>query len=150
MKISTKGRYALEAVLDLAVYSRDELVSLGNISERLYISKNYLEQLFSTLRKKEIVISVRGARGGYKLSRPAKEITAGDVIRAVEGELIPVSCIEDGNCYIKTKEQDLCVCHSLWAKIMDLINNIVDDVTLEDLMEVYEIKRLKRADEYYI
>ncbi|PKM51162.1 MAG: Rrf2 family transcriptional regulator [Firmicutes bacterium HGW-Firmicutes-7] len=149
MKISTKGRYALEAVLDLAVYSEVELESLNNISERLQISKNYLEQLFSVLRKKEIVASVRGAQGGYKLARSSKQITAGEVIRAVEGPLSPVSCIDEGKCN-NTGEYKECVTRLLWQKMMDEINRAADGVTINDLVQSYGKMKKKDAIEYFI
>jgi len=149
LKISTKGRYALEAVLDLAVYSEVELESLNNISERLQISKNYLEQLFSVLRKKEIVASVRGAQGGYKLARSSKQITAGEVIRAVEGPLSPVSCIDEGKCN-NTGEYKECVTRLLWQKMMDEINRAADGVTINDLVQSYGKMKKKDAIEYFI
>ncbi|MBC7959976.1 MAG: Rrf2 family transcriptional regulator, partial [Vallitaleaceae bacterium] len=135
MKISTKGRYALEAVVDLAVYSNNGLESLKNIADRLDISKNYLEQLFVSLRQKGIVDSVRGAQGGYKLSKPAAELTAGDVVRAVEGPLSPVACLDDDNCNQPCGSADLCVTRILWHKLMIEINEAVDAVTIDDLVQ---------------
>lgn len=150
MKISTKGRYALEAVLDLAVYSQGELESLNNISERLNISKNYLEQLFSILRKKEIVASVRGAQGGYRLARSAKEVTAGEVIRAVEGPLSPVSCIDEGKCNHSCNDYNTCITRELWQKMMDEINRAADSVTIDDLVLAYGKMKKKDAIDYFI
>lgn len=150
MKISTKGRYALEAVLDLAVYSQGELESLNNISERLNISKNYLEQIFSILRKKEIVASVRGAQGGYRLARSAKEVTAGEVIRAVEGPLSPVSCIDEGKCNHPCNDYNTCITRELWQKMMDEINRAADSVTIDDLVLAYGKMKKKDAIDYFI
>lgn len=137
MKISTKGRYALEAVVDLAVFSTSGLESLKNIADRLNISKNYLEQLFVVLRQKGIVDSVRGAQGGYRLARAAHEMKAGDVIRAVEGPLSPVSCLDVRKCNQPCGSYDLCVTRILWQKLMDEINEAVDAVTIEDLVNSY-------------
>lgn len=149
MKISTKGRYALEAVLDLAVHSETELESLNNIAERLNISKNYLEQLFSILRKKDIVKSVRGAQGGYKLARDLKDITAGDVIRAVEGPLSPVACIDEGKCS-GLFDYELCVTRGLWLKMMNVMDEAADSVSIKDLVAAYGKMDRKDTIEFYI
>ncbi len=150
MKISTKGRYALEAVVDLAVFSVSGLESLKNIADRLDISKNYLEQLFVVLRQKGIVDSVRGAQGGYRLSRAANELTAGDVIRAVEGPLSPVACLDEGKCHQPCGSYDLCVTRILWQKLMDEINAATDAVTIEDLVQAYGARNNKESFEYFI
>lgn len=150
MKISTKGRYALEAVVDLAVHSVSGLENLKNISDRLIISKNYLEQLFVVLRQKGIVESVRGAQGGYRLVRDAKEITAGDVIRAVEGTLSPVSCLDEGKCNQPCGSYDLCVTRILWRKLMNEINGAADSVTIYELVEAYSNMSNKENFEFFI
>lgn len=150
MKISTKGRYALEAVVDLAVYSASRLENLKNISDRLNISKNYLEQLFVVLRQKEIVLSIRGAQGGYVLARDAKEITAGDVIRAVEGTLAPVSCLNEGRCNQPCGSYELCVTRILWQKLMDEINAAADSVTIGELVEAYSNMKNEDVFEFFI
>lgn len=150
MKISTKGRYALEAVLDLALHSETELESLNNIAERLNISKNYLEQLFSVLRKNNIVSSVRGAQGGYRLARDIHAITAGDVIRAVEGPLSPVACIDDNKCVSPCNDYELCVTRGVWKKMMTVMDQAADSVSLKDLIQAYG-KMNKNGDiEFYI
>ena len=87
MKLSTKGRYGLRAMIDLALYSDEEAVSIQSISARQNISDNYLEQLVRKLKKEGLVVSVRGAQGGYRLAKPADEISVGDVLRALEGSL---------------------------------------------------------------
>ncbi|PKM93875.1 MAG: Rrf2 family transcriptional regulator [Firmicutes bacterium HGW-Firmicutes-1] len=150
MKISTKGRYALEAVLDLAVHSQTEVENLNNISERLKISKNYLEQLFSVLRKKELINSVRGAQGGYRLARSADKITAGEVIRAVEGPLSPVNCIEEGKCDDPCNDYSTCVTRLMWLRMMDEINKAADSVTISDLVDAYGKMKKKDIIEYFI
>ena len=92
MKLSTKGRYGLRALIDLALYSENETVSIASISARQNISESYLEQLIAKLRKAGLVTSVRGAGGGYKLALPASEISVGDILRALEGSLDAVNC----------------------------------------------------------
>ena len=92
MKLSTKGRYGLRALIDLALYSENETVSIQSIARRQNISDSYLEQLMRKLRSAGLIVSVRGAQGGYKLARPANEISVGDVLRALEGSLEAVTC----------------------------------------------------------
>lgn len=150
MKISTKGRYALEAVLDLALYSETELESLNNISERLNISKNYLEQLFSVLRKNNIVASVRGAQGGYRLARDIDTVTAGDVIRAVEGPLSPVSCLDDNECANPSNDYELCVTRALWKKMMSVMGEAADSVSLRDLVIAYNKMNKEEQIDFFI
>ena len=87
MKLSTKGRYGLSAMIDLAVYSENEAVSLNSIAERQHISEGYLEQLMAKLKKAGLVTSIRGASGGYRLARPASEVSVGDILRALEGKI---------------------------------------------------------------
>ncbi|NTW71377.1 MAG: Rrf2 family transcriptional regulator [Eubacteriaceae bacterium] len=149
MKISTKGRYALEAVLDLAYHSSDELESLKNIADRLDKSKNYLEQLFVILRQNGIVESIRGAQGGYKLAKPAKKITAGEVIRAVEGELVPVACLVSSKDAMSCSRYKSCVSRLLWKGMSDEIDKVVDSVTIEDLVLKYRDMK-KETIEYFI
>ena len=92
MKLSTKGRYGLRALIDLALYSEEDAVSIQSIAKRQNISDSYLEQLVRKLKHAGLVISVRGAQGGYKLAKPAEEISVGDVLRALEGSLEAVTC----------------------------------------------------------
>jgi Rrf2 family protein len=136
MKLSTKGRYGLRAVLDLAVHSGEEAVALSQIAERQAISMNYLEQLIAKLKKAGIVTSIRGAQGGYQLAAPAEEISVGDILRALEGDLSPVDCSEvaggDGNC----SNADSCVTKYVWKRISDSINDAVDSIRLSELVEV--------------
>lgn len=135
MKLSTKGRYGLRAVLDLAVHADEEAVALSQIAERQSISMNYLEQLIAKLKKAGIVISIRGAQGGYKLAAPAEEISVGAILRALEGNLNPVDCSEvtngDGIC----SNSDSCVTKYVWKRISDSINDAVDTIKLSELVE---------------
>lgn len=137
MKLSTKGRYGLQAMVDLGVYSKEKHISLKSIAERLCISENYLEQLMALLKKNQLVTSVRGAQGGYALARPAEEITIGAILRALEGSLAPTECTCDGNklqCALDGK----CVTKSVWEKIKQSIDRVVDNITLSQLIEDYE------------
>lgn len=135
MKISTKGRYGLKAMIDIAVYGKQKQVSLKNIAERQNISEAYLEQLVPQLRKAGLIQSVRGASGGYILSRPAQEIPVGEILRALEGSLMPVQCLEDGNC--GSGDCDSCVSRSVWTKIGNSINAAADSILLSQLADEY-------------
>lgn len=132
MKLSTKGRYGLRAVVDLAVHADEETVALSQIAERQGISMNYLEQLIAKLKKAGIVNGIRGAQGGYMLAHPAQEISVGDILRALEGDLSPVDCSEvmgEGLC----SNSDSCVTKYVWKRISDSINEAVDGIMLSEL-----------------
>ena len=134
MKLSTKGRYGLRALIDLAVHSQDGAVSIQSIAKRQSISDNYLEQLMANLKKAGLVTISRGACGGYRLAVPASEISVGDVLRALEGDLKAVTCA--GNEPESTCEgADLCVTRVVWKKINDSIAHTVDTMMLEELVE---------------
>lgn len=134
MKLSTKGRYGLRALIDLAVHSEREAVSIASISARQQISESYLEQLIAKLKRAGIVSSTRGASGGYQLARPAGEISVGDVLRALEGSLEPVECpglSGEGGC----TAAESCVTKYVWQRINDSINQTVDDIYLSQLIK---------------
>ncbi|HIZ74171.1 MAG TPA: Rrf2 family transcriptional regulator [Candidatus Mediterraneibacter stercoravium] len=135
MKLSTKGRYGLRALIDLAQYSGgDTPVSITSISDRQAISERYLEQLMAKLKKAGLVRSVRGAGGGYILAKDIHEISVGDVLRALEGNLDPVECAglePDGEC----KAADSCVTKYVWKRINESINRTVDEIRLDQLVE---------------
>jgi len=140
MKLSTKGRYGLRAVLDLAVHADEEAVALSHIAERQGISINYLEQLIAKLKKAGIVTAIRGAQGGYRLAAPAEEISVGAILRALEGDLSPVDCSinsSEGNC----SNSDSCVTKYVWKRISDSINDAVDGIKLSEL--VLESKKVQ-------
>ena len=142
MKLSTKGRYGLRAMIDLAQYGGGEPVSLASIAARQNISENYLEQLIARLRKAGLVEGFRGAGGGYLLKRPAEEISVGDILRALEGSLSPVECpglLGNGGC----SGEDLCVAIYVWKKINESVNRTVDEMKLSDLAE--ESRRVREA-----
>ncbi|HAX50796.1 RrF2 family transcriptional regulator [Muricomes intestini] len=143
MKLSTKGRYGLRALIDLAQYSGNEPVSITSIAGRQEISERYLEQLMALLKKEGLVKSIRGASGGYVLAKDLSEISVGDVLRALEGSLDPVECSglnPDEGC----KAADVCVTKYVWQRINDSINQTVDEMRLDQLVE--EQKRMGSHD----
>lgn len=134
MKLSTKGRYGLRALLDLALHSESEAVSIASIAARQNISESYLEQLIAKLKKAGLVSSVRGAGGGYVLAKSPEEISVGDILRALEGNLDPVQCpglSEENGC----SGSDICVTKYVWKRINDSINQTVDEIKLSQLVE---------------
>jgi len=135
LKLSTKGRYGLKAIIDLAVYSNEEAISLSNVADRTGISVRYLEQLISKLKKAGLVSSIRGAQGGYKLAKSANEISVGDILRALEGDLSPVDCISAQNDSAMCADADACVTKLVWKRINDSINQAVDTMMLSELVE---------------
>ena len=135
MKLSTKGRYGLRAMVDLALNGESGgAVSIQSIARRQTISESYLEQLVRRLKGAGLVSSVRGAGGGYQLAKPAEEISVGDVLRALEGSLDAVSCggaEGEGNC----EQADLCATRFVWERVNRAIENAVDTVMLSELVE---------------
>ena len=131
MKISTKGRYALRLMLDLAIYDTGEPVSLKEIAVRQEISEKYLEQIISLINKAGFVVSIRGANGGYRLRQPPKAYTVGDILRVTEGSLAPVSCVEAADC----NRRDFCVTNRVWQKMDEAVTEVVDGITLADLVD---------------
>jgi Rrf2 family protein len=132
LKLSTKSRYGLRAVYDLAQRYGKGPVPLKEVAERQGLSEQYLEQLFLNLRRYGLVRSVRGSRGGYALGRPPGEITVGDVVRALEGPIAPVDCVSEEqpeDC----QRADYCVARLVWARLRDAIAAVLDSVTLEDM-----------------
>lgn len=132
MKISTKGRYALRMMLDLATYHTGGPVSLKDVAGRQEISDKYLEQIISVLNKAGYVKSVRGAQGGYLLKKDPSEYTVGMILRLTEGDLAPVSCVGDSKDECNRKAG--CVTVRIWQQINDAVNNVVDNITLADLL----------------
>ena len=137
MKISTKGRYALRLMLDIALTGSGQPVPLRDVAERQEISDKYLEQIVTQLGRAGLVRSVRGAGGGYLLTRPPAEYTVGEILRVLEGSLAPVSCATDGSCCART---DRCVTVEVWAKIQEAVAGVVDHITLADLVTRYHEK----------
>ncbi len=129
MMISTKGRYGLRLILDIAKESRGKPVPIKEISRRQDISDKYLEQIIMQFTKAGLVKSVRGAQGGYVLMKPASEITAGEVLRAAEGSLAPVEC-----CEIGCEHSGGCITYGLYKRIKDAVDSVVDTTTIADML----------------
>lgn len=132
MKISTKGRYALRMMLDMALSDAERPVRVKEIAERQEISEKYMEQIMAMLNKAGFVRSVRGPQGGYFLTRKPEEYTVGMVLRLTEGSMAPVDCLEYED-YVCSRKDD-CVTLLLWKKLDDAIKGVIDTVTLEDLV----------------
>ena len=131
MRLTTKGRYAVTAMLDLAIHYEDGPITLADISSRQGISLSYLEQLFAKLRRQGLVDSTRGPGGGYRLSRSPKEIPIANVITAVDEKIETTRCGGLGNC----QDDDKCLTHELWSELSERIYNFLSGISLGDLVE---------------
>jgi Rrf2 family cysteine metabolism transcriptional repressor len=139
MQISTRGRYALRAMVDLAQHAGCEPVSRRDLAARQEISADYMAQLFRDLQAAGLVVGVKGPGGGYRLIRDAAAITAGDVVRAVEGPIAVVDCILYGpDEALSCHRVDRCVAHVLWKRLTKTITGVLDSVTLQDLCQETE------------
>lgn len=139
MKISTKGRYALRMMLELAGSNPNEYITIKNIAARQEISEKYLEQIITVLSRAGFVKSTRGSQGGYRLAKPAREYTVGMILRLIEGSLVPVACMEDNpNLCLRQKD---CVTLDIWKQIDEAVRQVVDNITLEDLVSKQKHKR---------
>jgi len=138
MQISTKGRYAMRLMLDIARYGRGETVKIKDIADRQDISPKYLEQIISELNRSGLVRSTRGPQGGYSLARPPEEYTVGSILRVMEGDLSVVQCVKDGEGFCDRFET--CTTVRLWTKVSDAISSVVDNVTLADLLR-WEVEK---------
>lgn len=140
MKISTRGRYSLRLMLDLAINARDEndYITIKSISERQDISDKYLEQIIPALSRAGFVKSIRGKQGGYRLAKKPEDYTVGMILRLIEGSLVPVACMEDdpNQC----PRCDKCVTLDVYKQINEAVNNVVDNITLADLVKEQELK----------
>ncbi len=143
MKISTKGRYALRMLLDLAEHQGDGYIALKDIAQRQEISKKYLEQIVPILNRAEILKTNRGFQGGYRLAKSPEKLTAGDILRATEGNLAPVACLDGDE--IDCPRSEHCPTLPLWQGLSKVINEYLDSVTLQDLIEMQ-----MSADDYVI
>ena len=149
MKLSTKGRYGLRAMVDLAVNSSGDHVSLYSIAERQGISENYLEQVFSILRKADLVRSVKGAQGGYVLGDDPGSVKVGAILRALEGNLSVVDETSDEKNEYANAIQN-CIKVHVWDKMNECLNGVVDSLTLEDLANEYRKMSGQSSHMYYI
>ncbi|KXZ39951.1 transcriptional regulator, BadM/Rrf2 family [Alkalithermobacter thermoalcaliphilus JW-YL-7 = DSM 7308] len=141
MKLSTKGRYGLKAMFELALNQENSPVPLKYIANKQDLSDQYLEQIFSSLRKAGLIKSVRGAQGGYLLSKDASKITVGEIIRVLEGPIAPAECVLDTQA--DCERSDYCVTKGIWEKIKDSIDSVIDSVTLQDMVNDYKRKTNK-------
>jgi Rrf2 family protein len=133
MKISTKGRYALRVMVDLAVNDTGEFISLRHVSARQEITIKYLEQIIPLLNRAGFLKSTRGKDGGYRLAKPARDYTVGGILRAVEGNLAPVACLEDDPNRCPRRAD--CTTLNVWMGLDKVINDYLDGITLEELAE---------------
>lgn len=131
MKISTKGRYALRVMIDLAVNDKGNYVSLKDISNRQEVSLKYLEQIMAMLNKAGYVKSVRGNNGGYRLAKLPEEYKVGDILRKTEGDLAPIACVNGEEC----RKRENCKTFKFWQGLDNAINEYVDSKTLSDLIK---------------
>lgn len=143
MKISTKGRYGLRALIDICIYSSSEMVTVKSISERQGISERYLEQIFSSLRKGGIINAKKGAQGGYFLAKSPREFTIGDILSVLEGDLLLIDIEKDENAIENFMSENL------WNVINNKISAFFNSITLEDLANDYRKNSIK-DDMYYI
>lgn len=138
MRLTTKGRYAVTAMLDLAIHADREPVTLSDISVRQDISLSYLEQLFARLRRRELVHSVRGPGGGYRLGRATGEIAIVDIIDAVDESVDATRCQGQGNC----QQGETCLTHHLWEDLSQQIHDFLKDISLADLMSRRDVRQI--------
>lgn len=134
MKLSTKGRYGVKAMVDLAVHRGDSPVSIKSISQRQNISEYYLEQLFAPLRRAEVIKSIRGAQGGYILNREPKDITVLDIMDILEGPIEISECLDHSEC----SNVDRCATRTVWVKLKDAIDGVMESITLQDILDEYK------------
>lgn len=133
MKLSTKGRYGVKAMVDLAINYGKNPIPIKSISSRQNISEYYLEQLFSMLRKAELINSIRGSNGGYILAKNPKDITVYQILEVLEGPIEISTCLESDGC----NNIDCCATRMVWKKIKDSIDSVTTSITLQDIVDDY-------------
>jgi Rrf2 family cysteine metabolism transcriptional repressor len=143
MKLSTRTRYGIRAIIELAQYEGKRPLQLKMIAERQDISIKYLEQLMGLLRSAGLVRSVRGSKGGYALGRPAEQIKLSDVFHCLEGPVTTTECVEDGDVCKRSAD---CIARDVWIEVETAINQVLDSITLDDLVK----KTKKRGTDYQI
>jgi Rrf2 family iron-sulfur cluster assembly transcriptional regulator len=143
MRLTTKGRYAVTAMLDLAIHFGEGPITLADISHRQGISLSYLEQLFSRLRKKGLVISARGPGGGYKLSRPSNEIAVAEIVTAIDEKVDATRCGGLANC----QDDQPCLTHELWTDLSQRIYEFLSGITLGDLVDRRAVREVALRQE---
>jgi len=147
MRLSTKGRYGVRAMFDLAMHSGDGAIALKSVAEREHISEKYLEHLFASLKKAGLIHSVRGAQGGYRLARPPEEITIGDIVRVLEGPVSPTECVVEDGSVERCERASECVMRSVWCKVKKQIDEVLDGFTLAQICE--EQRKMRRQGYMY-
>lgn len=146
MRLTSKGRYAVTAMLDVALHAGDGPVSLADISERQGISLSYLEQLFARLRKQGLVSSVRGPGGGYRLGMNAAAISVGSVIAAVDESVDATKCQGKGDC----QSGHQCLTHTLWCALSERISNFLDGISLAELVNQSDVRRIAEQQDHTV
>ena len=142
MKLTTRGRFAVTRMIDLALYGDAGPVRLSDIARRQQISVAYLEQIFCKLRRAELVQSVRGPGGGYRLARPTDKITAGEIVSAVEGKVDATQCRGGASCRGGAE----CLAHGLWSELNDRMAEFLNTQTLSDIRDRYEARHAHAAE----
>ncbi|MCK5902517.1 MAG: Rrf2 family transcriptional regulator [Cocleimonas sp.] len=143
MKLSTKGRYAVTAMMDLAIHDRDGPVTLADISHCQGISLSYLEQLFAKLRHAELVEGVRGPGGGYRLGKPSHQISVADIIIAVDESIDNTKCRGRGDCH----DGNQCLTHKLWTDLSDRLFEFLNGITLSEFITRPEVRKIARRQD---
>lgn len=136
MRLSAKVEYGVRAMAVLAYHYRENPISLRKIAEQEDISLSFLEQIFPDLKRSSLVCSIRGPRGGYMLSLPPAQIRVGDIVRAVEGPITPVNCLAEDSSISCCHRRNGCLTRQVWAKLRDRINDVLDEVTLDELVDM--------------
>ena len=145
MMVSTRGRYALRMMLDLAEYQGEGYVALKDVARRQEISKKYLEQIIPVLNRAQLLQTTRGYQGGYRLTKPPEKYTLGEILRATEGSLAPVACLEgDRNVCARRAE---CATLPVWEGLSRVVNEYLDSLTLQDVLDE---QHRRRGDDYVI
>jgi len=150
MRLSTKGRYGVRAMFDLALHYEEGPISLKSIAERQEISEHYLEQLIAILKKAGMVKSARGSQGGYTLAKKPSQITIGDILRVLEGTLAPTDCIEDGSKSFNCEKAEWCVTRRVWEEVKMAIEKVVDSISLQQLVDDHKKMLSNDSYMYYI
>jgi len=147
MKLSTKGRYAVRAMLDLALHYGEGPILLRDVARREHISERYLEQIILSLKAAGLVNSTRGARGGFMLTKPPSQIRLIEVMQVSEGSMAPVECVSDPNVCSRSS---LCVTRDIWSEMTEAMSGILESTTLQDLIQRQREKEQPKARMYYI
>lgn len=143
MKLSAKVEYGVRAMAVLAFHYSSDPLPLREVAEQEEISLKFLEQIFPDLRKAGLITSVRGSRGGYALSMSPDKIKVGDIVRAVEGPITPVNCLSESHTDVCCHRKEACLTRQVWEKLRDKINDVLDEVTLDELIDFGPSEKIK-------